>query len=269
MKLLPFLLVYLVISAPVIAAEPGHGKSADADSLYQKAEKLEWYTKNKMKEVDGLYEQAARAGSDAAKMMRGYNTLAMADPEAKNFKKRADQICDEMDAVAKKWADTEDADQNFHLARYYILRACKTRNLNKSRELMQKAAEAGNAKAQYYMGRMLLKKDGKAAFDWFSKAAKQEFPQAIANQGVCYLLGLDVEKNQKKGMALIDKALASGNPNACYDIAIWYLQGEAGLPQDLPKAREILTSLAKSGYEPAMLPLEDIKKHEEDLKRAD
>lgn len=269
MRLSPFFMSCFLIATPAFASEPDHPAPSEAAALYQKAEKLEWREKNNMKEVDALYEQAAKAGSAAAKMMQAQTRLAMSDPKAKNFKKQSEQLCGEMAAIAKKWADTDDADQNFHLARYYALPMCQTRDLKKSRMLMQKAAEGGNAKAQYYMGHMLLKKDGKGAFDWLDKAAKQDFPQAMANQGACYLLGLDVEKNQKKGMELIDKALASGNPNACYDIAIWYLEGEGGLPKDMDKAREILTELAENGYEPAMLPLADIKKHEEDLKKAD
>lgn len=254
--LMAFILVTVFV-APILSGTPG--ASANGDAIYQEAEKLEWYKPSNMKEVDGLYEKAAKAGSDAAKMMLNYNALFMADPDSQKFAGLAKRACADMAEIAKKWGESADAEQNFQLARYYALPFCKTRDVKKSRALLEKSANAGNAKAEFYMGRTLSRKDAKGAFEWFSKAASQGFPQAIANQGACYLSGKGVEKDEKKGMELIDKALASGSSNTLYEIAIWYLEGKSGLPKDTGKAREILEKLAKKDYEPALLPLSDIE----------
>lgn len=234
------------------------GFAADGDELYRQAEEREWRESNNMKDVDALYEKASQAGSEKAFMMRGYTRLAMAD----DGKELAGEICPKMAKLADKWAksDKPDADGLFHAARFFSLRWCREHDIGKTRALLEKSAELGNPKASYLMGRALSHKDGKAAYNWLKKAADAGLPQAMANQGVCCLLGLGVPKDKKKGMELIDKAYASGNPNTLYDIAIWYMQGNAGLPKDPGKAEEILQKLAAENYEPALAPLADLRK---------
>lgn len=259
MKILFALLGIITIAVPAYSDTDFSSSAPQSGELYNQAEKLEWYSENTTKQVDDLYERAAAAGSDLAKMMRAYTRLVEIESSSA-AKKLAEELCPEMEEIAKKWGESEDDEQNFHLARYYILPLCKNKNLKKAQALLLKSAETGNAKSQYYMGRMLLKKHADQAAEWFKKSADQGFPQSIANLGACYLQGTGVKEDKKKGLELIAKALDSGNPNTRYDIAIWYLEGSNGLERDIAKSAQILEELVKKDFKPAQIPLEDIKK---------
>lgn len=259
MRYLAIFLFLLASTAFAAEGSSGNEDSQNSEALYQKAEQLEWYRPNNMKEVDKLYEKAANAGNDSAKMMHAFSSLTLEDPQSKEFDRKMEELCSEMEKIANKWGKTEDPDQNFHLARYFALHLCKNRNPEKARALLEKSALAGNAKSQFYQGRRLAGKDDKASFEWFAKSADQGLPQALAYQGSLYLLGRGVKKDSAKGKELIEKALASGNPNACYQVAIWYLEGKAGLTQNEGKAQEILAGLAKDDYLPAIQVLKEIE----------
>lgn len=259
MKVFIAALFTLLCVVPCLAAQEEKDTPKNGDEIYEQAEKLEWYLDNNMKEVDALYDKAIKAGSDKAFMATSNNRLFMADRDSEAQKKLIEELCPRMETVAKKFEKGRDPDQLFHVARYYSMPWCEKRDLKKTREYLTTSAEAGNIKAQYYMGRMLSKKDPAAAFGWYKKAAEVGFPQAIAQEGSCYLLGNGVEKNTKKGMELINKALASKNPNTMYDIAIWYLDGKGGLGKDLKKAESILKDLAARDYTLAYAPLREIQ----------
>ena len=75
--------------------------------------------------------------------------------------------------------------------------------------LQRKAAEKGEALAQFILGTCYLngngvEKDEKEAFQWFLKAAEQGYAQAQYNVGLCYLNGGGVEKKSKKVGLLLD-----------------------------------------------------------------
>ncbi len=77
------------------------------------------------------------------------------------------------------------------------------------------AAEKGNKKAQYYLGRCYDKgrgvaQDKKAAFQWYQKSADQEYAKAQYRLGKCYLKGKVVAKDEKKAAELF--LLAVNNP---------------------------------------------------------
>lgn len=83
-----------------------------------------------------------------------------------------------------------------------------------------KAAEQGNAAAQYniglwyYAGKHGLSKDYKKATYWFAKSADQNYALAMTNMGVCYYLGQGVEKDVWKAADLWEKAANAGDENA-------------------------------------------------------
>ncbi|MCI8326513.1 MAG: sel1 repeat family protein [Lachnospiraceae bacterium] len=80
--------------------------------------------------------------------------------------------------------------------------------------LYEKAAELGNARAQYLCGMMYLngeigpkeyvdvKKDPQKAIDWFQKAAEQEIGGAMFSLGDIYYLGVEDEIQADKAAAL-------------------------------------------------------------------
>lgn len=244
-------LFYILLALQCQAAE----SAPSAEALYQSAEDGQWYKGTNVKEIDALYEQAMASGSEKALMAsainRLYRTPGMQEESAR-------EICQQMAPVVAKWEQEEtDADQLYHLAQYYGLPWCKERDLKKAQSLLALAAEKGNAKAQYFMGRMTQDSRKKGACDWFRKAADAGMPQAIASLGSCYLLGWETPKDREKGMEHINRALASQNINTLFHLALCYLQGAEGLPRDPEKARQILENLVVRDYAPAKSVLDN------------
>ena len=248
--MLPIALLFFVLMVS------GANAAENGAEIYRQAEEGEWLGKANMKEVDELYRQAAEAGNPQAFLAQMRNRIAFADPEQQN--RLAEKLCPEARKIMADWQDSKDADALFYMARYYGDGICENRDGKKARLLLKRAADAGSLKGQYFLGKFLLKKDEEQAFKLLARAADSGFPLAMALQGSCYLLGRGVKKDAQKGMELIDKALATGNSNAMYDVAIWYLEGSGGLAKNAGKAREILEELESRDYEPARAPLEEL-----------
>jgi len=86
-----------------------------------------------------------------------------------------------------------------------------------------KAADSGSPEAMHEIGMMLAspkgipgvtEKDESKAFEYFEKAAKKNYAQAVYALGECYLDGKGVEKNEGEGMKLIRKAAAAKEVHA-------------------------------------------------------
>lgn len=74
------------------------------------------------------------------------------------------------------------------------------------------AAAKGNKKAQYRMGRCYAKgrgveKDKKAAFQWYTKSAKQDYAKAQYALGKCYLKGKGTPADQQKAKTWLKRAV--------------------------------------------------------------
>ena len=256
-----------LVLAALIALSPCVAAAEDAADLYKKAERGEWYENADMKEIDDLYAQAARGGSPYAFMASMRNRIALADPEKQN--RLAEELCPKAREIVKKWQDeAKPAPETlYYLASYHSDGICSNRDIKKARADLARAAEGGYAKAQFFMGKSLLKKDPEAAFKWISKAGDAGFMLAVARQASCLLQGKGTGKDLKKADELIGKVLASGNSNAMYDIAIGYLDGTDGFEKNTEKGRTILKGLAERGYEPATLALKALDESKEDSKK--
>lgn len=104
----------------------------------------------------------------------------------------------------------------------------------------KKAAEQGNAEAQYNLGQYYeigvdVDEDEKMAFEWYSKAAKQGLVEAQDALGRCYHNGIGVEKNDEKAVEWWLKAAGQGNVEAQNSLGICYAKGR-GVKQDYEKA---------------------------------
>ena len=74
------------------------------------------------------------------------------------------------------------------------------------------AAESGNKKAQYYLGKCYakghgVKEDDKVAFEWYKKSAAQDYAKAQLQLGKCYRKGKVVEKDDAKAKEWFLKAV--------------------------------------------------------------
>lgn len=92
-------------------------------------------------------------------------------------------------------------------------------------------AEAGDAKAQYELGRAYEEGNGVAqddvrAVEWFRKSADQGNAQAQNSLGVMYSLGRGVPRDKEEAVRWYRKAAKQGLSEAIYNVAISYYNGE-------------------------------------------
>jgi hypothetical protein len=87
----------------------------------------------------------------------------------------------------------------------------------------------------YANGRGVLK-DYKQAAKWYQKAADQGDADAQYNLGVMYDKGRGVLKDYKQAVKWYQKAADQGLADAQYNLGVMYTNGE-GVPKDLSKAK--------------------------------
>jgi TPR repeat protein len=120
----------------------------------------------------------------------------------------------------------------------------------------EKAANQGNAEAQYQLGNLhensQLSKDYKAAANWYHKAAQQGSAKAQARLGVFYSQGLGVAQNPNEAILWSGKAALQGNADAQYWFGLGYMQGKRA-PKDAQIAMGWLSKAAAQGHSDALL----------------
>ena len=92
-------------------------------------------------------------------------------------------------------------------------------NFTKAVECFQKAAEQGDAMAQYNLAQCYRKGYGvpqnyTEAVKWYRKAAEQGYAEAQFNLGGCYGKGEGVTKNYTEAVKWFKKAAAQGHSDA-------------------------------------------------------
>lgn len=89
--------------------------------------------------------------------------------------------------------------------------------------LYRKAAEKGNAMAQYELGEAhSIRKEWKEAMKWYRKAAEQGHAEAQYKLGHCYLNGNGVEQDRKEAVKWWRKAAEQGYAEAQFVIGVLY-----------------------------------------------
>lgn len=97
--------------------------------------------------------------------------------------------------------------------------------------IVQKAANEGNPRAQFKIGKNLLDgrgitKDVKAAHDWLQKSATQGFSDAQALLGTLLLHGTHCEKDEKAAFTWFTKAASQNHTLALNQLAHMYIHGK-------------------------------------------
>ena len=106
--------------------------------------------------------------------------------------------------------------------------------------VLQVKANAGDAKAQYELGRCYdkgkgVKKDITEAFKWYRKSAEQENADAQRAVGWCYKDGEGVAKNAEEAVKWFRKAAEQGNAKAQIVLGSCFNKGE-GVKKDASEA---------------------------------
>lgn len=178
---------------------------------------------------------------------------AMLKQKFDSIKKDLENERDEKSSnVAENKSDREDPCELYQLAEKYYYGLSVKKNCQKAFELYQKAAELGNADAQYKIGWMYstgtqTKQDYKNAFKWFSKSAEQGCAIAQYNLGKMYWYGYGVEKNEKKSFEWVQKAADQGFPKALNQLGYMYERGYV-VEKDEVKANELFQKAEEQGY---------------------
>lgn len=115
-------------------------------------------------------------------------------------------------------------------------------DMQKGMRMMERAATAGNAYAQASLGWIYregyggISKNHKVAFDWYMKAALQDYANAQASIGYLYREGLGVERDPVKSLDFYRKAALQGDVNAMGSVG-YALQNGLGADVNFEEAR--------------------------------
>jgi len=117
---------------------------------------------------------------------------------------------------------------------------------------LQKAAEQGDAKAQFelataYFKGIDIEQDYQQAFKWYQKAAEQGMPAAQHNLGHVYTQGLGVSPDNEQAVYWYRKAAEQGDWRAQNNLANAYRLGK-GVAQDDQQAVKWYQKAAEHGY---------------------
>lgn len=90
---------------------------------------------------------------------------------------------------------------------------------------LTKAAQAGNATAQFYLGTRYqrglgVERSATQAFKWFKAAADQGLSSAQLNVGRMYADGIGVKKDETLARKYFEKAASRGDNRASYNLAV-------------------------------------------------
>ena len=104
------------------------------------------------------------------------------------------------------------------------------------------AAEAGDAEAQFVLGRMYNSGRGKRenprnAAKWFREAAKQGHVEAIYCLAAMIDIGRGESKNSKQAIKWYKKAAEAGHADAMYSLSKMYDEGR-GVQRNAKKAKD-------------------------------
>ena len=124
---------------------------------------------------------------------------------------------------------------------------------------LQYCAERGDKRCQNQLGLWYLhavgtEQNSRLAFEWFEKAAEQDYASAFGNIGNLYHKGLGVERDEQKA-AHYFKEGADRKHSACqYRLGNCYLKG-IGVDIDKDIAFSLFMDSSLQGYAPAMFAL--------------
>lgn len=116
----------------------------------------------------------------------------------------------------------------------------------------KKAADAGNAHAQYVLATLYLMGKGvtaepQTAAKWFNRAARiGKLADAQYALGKLYSLGRGVEKNDVEAVLLYQQAASQGHVLAITEVGLAFLHGR-GVTKDVSRARRFLERAAEAG----------------------
>jgi len=105
-------------------------------------------------------------------------------------------------------------------------------------------------------------KDYRSAFPLMKEAAELGSLPAMSILGSMYLLGRGVQENGNQALRWLKQAVDGGFEGAISVLGMAYATGSAGIPIDIPLARQMLTQAAQQGDQQSVRMLEMMDKGE-------
>lgn len=126
----------------------------------------------------------------------------------------------------------------------------------------KKAAEYGDAEAQFNLGKMYYKGEGVArdyvqAEIWFTKVAEQGYAHAQFYLGNLYQKGYGVPQDKLQAVKWFTKAAEQGHAEAQFILGLCYYDGD-GVLQDEVRAAKWFSKAAEQGHEDAQANIASI-----------
>lgn len=143
----------------------------------------------------------------------------------------------------------------YNLALFYMEGAGGVpKDHNKALELLEKAAQADEGKAQSYLGVYYAQQSPEhysKAISYLEKAAIKKDSNAEYHLGICYERGLGVERNLVMAGQMYKAAAKRGNVGAQYNIGVFYEHGLGDFPVDHKEASRYYRMAAEAGDQDA------------------
>ena len=116
----------------------------------------------------------------------------------------------------------------------------------------RKAAEQGNAFAQYNLGNMYangkgVPKNDSEAVKWYRKAAEQGYASAQCNLGIMYAKGEGVPEDDEEAVKWYRKAAQQGHTSSQYNLGVMYDNGKGVPENDVEAYKWYLLAAAQGG----------------------
>ncbi|MFO1160837.1 MAG: tetratricopeptide repeat protein [Reyranellaceae bacterium] len=143
-----------------------------------------------------------------------------------------------------------DADAEAWLGAILIDRGAEREGLR----LIQHAADAGSNEGAhrlalvYAQGTAGTKRNDTKAYELFLKAASAGHPRAQLNLGILFLRGQGVPRDLIQARAWLEKAAASGDPQALYTLGRALSEGTEQVPPDPVRAADLFRRAAEQGH---------------------
>lgn len=118
---------------------------------------------------------------------------------------------------------------------------------------IEKAAEAGDAEAQFKLGALYangkgVTQDSNLAARWLRKAAKQDWVAAQTLLGWCYAGGNGVSENAAEAVEWYSRAAEAGDTDAMCSLADIYIEGRPAVEQNVKAALTWYEKAANQGH---------------------
>lgn len=93
------------------------------------------------------------------------------------------------------------------------------------------------------------------AVSHFKSATTHHHPEATFNLGVCYELGMGIQRNLRNAMECYRAAANLGHKKAMYNLGVFYVHGIGGLKKNRAAARACFKAADKMGLPEATIAL--------------